>query len=301
MRLSEVYGHGEYERDAEFETLGQSDSACRGTLAYCDSIYHLKRADKNPNVNCLISTSELVAVANNTEGLIACDDPRQRFFQLHRLLVRNQLLEPEMEYGIGNNCNIHPTACISKRARIGDNVDIGAHVVVHDHVDIGSDTFIDSGVQIGVEGLLYWTASSGDRFHVRHQGGVRVGQHCALLSNTVIVRSVHRGLLTTIGHNCVIGIAANIGHEVQLGCNVIVSNHCVVARAACIENHSHIGTSSVIREYVEIGNHAQVKPGSIVVDNVAAGQAVSGNYAVSHGSHLREYLQARKQCKVDLY
>lgn len=301
MRLSDVFDSCEYVRDAAFETLGQSDSEHRATLAYCDSQFHLKRADANPAVSCIISTPELLPLAENTEGLIACDAPRQRFFELHRLLVENQWLEPETQGGIGENCTIHATACISAQARIGNNVHIGAYAVIHDHVEIGSYTFIDSGVQVGVEGLLYWTDSSGDRFHVRHQGGVRVGRHCALLSNSVIVRSVHRGLMTNVGNNCVIGIAANIGHEVQIGSNVIVSNHCVVARGVHVENHGHIGTSCIIREYVSIGAQAQVKPGSVVVDNVSAGQAVSGNYALSHGHHLREYLQAKKQCKADLY
>lgn len=285
--------------DAEFETLGQSDSLYPGTLAYCDSIFHLRRADENPNVNCLLSTPELVKQVCHTQGIVACDSPRRRFFDIHRQLVKNCLLEPELIPGIGENCSIHPTASISERARIGDNVQIGAYSVVHDHVDVGSNTFIDSGVQIGAEGLLYSKDSSDNILHVRHQGGVRIGRHCALLSNSVVVRSVHRGLITSIGDHCVIGIAANVGHEAQLENNVVISNHCVIARAARISEHSHIGTSSVIREYVHVDSQAQVKPGSVVVDNVAVGQAVSGNYAVNHRSHLRQHMMNRNQCKVD--
>lgn len=294
MQLSEIFEHGEYLSDAPFETLGQSDSQHPNTLAYCDSIFHLKKADKNPNISCLISTPELVNSATQTPGIVACIAPRERFFQLHELLIRKQLQLPDVAAGIGSNCQIHPTACVSERARIGDNVQIGAYSVINDYVDIGSNTFIDSNVQIGVEGILYTTDTNANIHHVRHNGGVSIGEHCAILSNSVIVRSVHRGLLTNIGNNCLAGIASNIGHEVQIDNNVVVSNHCVVARAAKLEEHSHIGTSSLIREYVRVGIRASVKPGSIVVDNVPDEEAVSGNYAISHKSHLRQYLLAKK-------
>lgn len=301
MWLSDLFTSAEYLCDAEFETLGQSDSQHPRTLAYCDSLFHLRRADENPNVNCLLSTPELIKRVCHTQGVIACDSPRQRFFEIHRQLVKKRLLQPEMICGVGQNCKIHPTACISKSSRIGDNVEVGAYSVIHDHVDIGSDTFIDSSVQIGVEGLLYSKDQNDNILHVKHQGGVRVGSHCALLSNAVIARSVHRGLFTTIGDHCVIGIAANIGHEAQLENNVVISNHCVIARAARIAEHSHIGTSSVIREYIHVETEAQVKPGSVVVDGVTAGQAVSGNYAVSHRSNLRRHMTKKNQCKADHY
>jgi UDP-3-O-[3-hydroxymyristoyl] glucosamine N-acyltransferase len=295
MRLSDIYAADEYVADAVFDTLGQSDSDHAGTLAYCDSVHHLRRADANPSVSCLITTPELLAEVRETPGLIADEHPRRRFFALHQHLIQHHLLEPETAAGIGAGCSIHPSAIISRLARIGDHVHIGANVVVHDHVQIGSHTFVDSGAQLGVDGLLYVTDEYGNRCHVRHQGAVRIGRHCALLSQSVIVRSVHRGLATTLGDHCVIGIASNIGHEAQLGSNVVVSNHCVVARGAHLANHCHVGTASVIREYVCVADRAQVKPGSIVIADVAANQCVSGNYAIDHAQHLRDHLRVNRR------
>lgn len=294
VRLSDVFDTGEIAGNAEFETLGQSDSSHANTLAYCDSIFHLRRADANPNVSSLVSTAELIALAKNTQGLVVASNPRLRFFQLHERLYRDQLLQPQTIGSIGEHCDIHPTAVISAYSVIGDNVTIGANVVVHDHVSIGPHTFVDSGAQIGVDGLLYYTDQVGNKHHVRHQGGVSIGHHCALLCNSVVVKSVHKGLLTTVKDHCVIGVASNIGHEAQIASNVVISNHCVVARAATLENNCHVGTSSVIREYVQLAEGAVVKPGSIVIDNVAAGEVVSGNYAINHKKHVRQYLESRQ-------
>lgn len=301
MQLSDVFGQDELVANGNFSTLGQSDSAHPETLAYCDSVHHLRRADANGNVTCLISTPGLVEEASQTEGLVISDNPRLRFFQLHTYLLDNRLQDPEMTPGIGAGCRIHPTAVISESACIGDDVEIGAHTVIHDHVSIGSGTFVDSGAQIGVEGLLYYRDAEGRQYHARHQGGVRIGSQCAVLSQAVIVRSVHRGLLTQVGDHCILGVACNIGHEAQLANNVVVSNHCVIARAARLAVGSHIGTASVVREYVSVAENALVKPGSIVVDDVAAGQSVSGNYAISHREHLRDYTRTRRQCTTTAY
>lgn len=292
MQLSEYFDTVEIKSDGEFLTLGRSDSSCDGTLAYCENIHNLRRAEANPAVSCLITTEELSNEVTATKGIILSNSPRNTYYELHQHLIDNNLLEPKMEFGVGDGCNIDSSAIISPMSRIGDGVVIGANVVVGKHVIIGNNSFIDSGVHVGVEGILYWCDKDGNKLHVRHQGGVVIGHHAALLCNAVIVKSVHRGLFTAVGNHSIIGIASNIGHEAEVGDNVVVSNNCVVARGASIKSQGFIGTTVVVREYVTIGERAQVKSGSVVVRDVPENQVVSGNFARNHRQNVTDYLTA---------
>ena len=44
---------------------------------------------------------------------------------------------------------IHPTAIVSPKAEIGNNVEIGPYTVIEDDVKIGDDCYIDAHVKIG--------------------------------------------------------------------------------------------------------------------------------------------------------
>ena len=47
---------------------------------------------------------------------------------------------------------IHPTAIISNKARIGQNVSIGQFTTIYDNVVIGDNTVIEGYCELGVRG-----------------------------------------------------------------------------------------------------------------------------------------------------
>ena len=159
---------------------------------------------------------------------------------------------------------------------------------------IGDNTFIDAGAVIGCEGLLHMT-ENGNQVIVRHAGGVNIGQNVVILSNAVIARSIHETLFTNIGDYSLIGIATTIGHEVQIGKNCVVAGNCVIARRATLEDGVRIASSVVVREYLHLCRNAQVKAGSVVVEDVRENDVVSGNFAVSHQKHLMEFLKSKQK------
>lgn len=293
MNLLDFFKAKEVIRDGNFKTLGNVDSLTPDTLVYCDTVFYVEKADKNDKVSCIISKPEYVNRINSGKGIIISENPRNAFFKLHRKLMENNLVSVKMDYGVGKECKIHPSAIISVKSKIGNNVEISENVVIKDNVEIGDNSFIDCGVVIGAEGLLYIIEGKSKSF-VRHAGGIKIGSNVTLLSKAVIVKSVHDSLLTAIGDNSIIGIASNVGHEVQIGKNCIVSNNCVIARYAVLEDNVLISSSAVIREYVKIGENAQVKAGSIVIEDVESNQAVSGNFAVDHRKNLLRHLKSQR-------
>ena len=293
MRLSDFYHDESLIRDSRFSLLGYVDSSKKDTLAYCDIFSYVVRAMQNENVSCVITTGKLADYVDATKGLIVSSNPRNEFLKLHNKLVEEDLIRLEIDYGIGENCCFHPTAIISKRSKIGNNVTINENVVVKDNVMIGDNTFIDAAAVIGCEGLFYIIEEDKNIF-VRHAGGVRVGSNVTILSNAVVVRSIHNSCLTEIGDYSIIGIGTTVGHEARIGAKCVISGNCVIARRAYINDGAWIGSSSVVREHVIIGKDAQVKAGSIVVKDVGNNQAVSGNFAMEHNRHLRQYIRSSK-------
>jgi UDP-3-O-[3-hydroxymyristoyl] glucosamine N-acyltransferase len=241
-------------------------------------------------VSCVITTDELAGYIDHSKGLILSTKPRNAFFNLHNKLVEKDLIRLEIDYGVGENCSFHPSAIISKRSKIGNNVIINENVVIKENVTIGDNTFIDAGAVIGCEGLLFIIEDDKHVF-VRHAGGVKIGSNVTILSNAVIARSINNSCLTEIGDYSIVGIATNIGHEARIGFKCVISGNCVIARRVFINDGAAIGSSAVIREHVIIGKGAQVKAGSIVVKDVGDNQAVSGNFALEHNKHLRLHIR----------
>lgn len=58
--------------------------------------------------------------------------------------------------------NIHPTAIVSRKAKLGENVTVSPMAIIHDDVEIGDDTFI------GPRCVIYDYARIGSRVRIYH-------------------------------------------------------------------------------------------------------------------------------------
>ena len=294
MKLSECKVEAAVVRDAEFSRLGSSDADCRGLLAYADSLKYLKRAVDNPALGCLITTAELAEQVPAHLGLMVAASPRDAFYALHVQFINESRYVLPFEPGIGSGCNIHPSAQIAEGCRIGDNVTIGEQVIVRAPVWIGSDVTIEPGVKLGVEGILYNRTSAGPRL-LPHGGYVRINDHAILMTNSVVVRSLHDTDVTEVGDSALIGLASIVGHEAKVGARAVVSNQCVIARKSIVGADAFLGTQSMIRENLRIGEGANVMAGSVVICDVPAGATVSGNFATDHRARMLEYVRSNRQ------
>ena len=292
MQLTEFFPASNIVRDYQFSRLGYVDARYPEVLAYADSLKYCQKAAANSNVSCLIVTPELSESAGSTPGLVVAQSPRQAFYDVHTRILNEGPGDRPFTAGRGTNCKIHPSAIVSDGCQLGDNVVIGEQVVVRDPVQIGSDVTIEAGVRIGVEGILYHRTKAGNVL-IPHAGYVRIHDGASLMTNSVVVRSVHDTDLTEVGRGSVIGLGSIVGHEARVGDAVVVSNQCVLARRCVVGNNAFIGTSVVLREHVHIGENAQVMAGSVVIDDVADNASVSGNFATEHKIRMLDFTRAR--------
>jgi UDP-3-O-[3-hydroxymyristoyl] glucosamine N-acyltransferase len=225
-------------------------------------------------------------------GVLVGDSPRDLFFEIHEHLV-NQMPAPQAA-AQAPEVDIHPTAVIHPAARIGRGARIAEFVVVRARVTIGADVTIEPGAKVGVDGILHRMVNGRQRL-IPHAGRVLIGDGAMLMSNSTVVSAIFPDDSTVVGEGSLLGMNAVVGHEAFVGCNCVVSNDVVLARRAKVSDRAFIGTSAVIREYVSIGADARVMAGSVVIADVAAGGAVSGNFATDHGSRLREFARSHVQ------
>ncbi|WP_323011593.1 DapH/DapD/GlmU-related protein [Castellaniella sp.] len=296
MRLSSIVPDALCIRDFEFSRLGYVDSLSAGLLVYADKLKYVLIAVENPNIAALITTPSLAEVAAKIPGLLVAENPRDMFYAIHQKFINAGNYRLPFDPGVGENCRIHSTAVISPGCRIGDNVSIAEHVVITDGVEIGSNVQIGPGVKLGVDGILY-SRLSNRIVPINHAGYVRIGDHVTMMANSVAVRSIHDTDFTEIGDGSLIGLGAIIGHEAKVGMGVVISNQCVVARRSVIGNNSFLGTHVVVKENIRIGSNANLMAGSVVIDHVSDGEAVSGNFAVNHKIHMLGFLRNLRKIK----
>ena len=290
MLLSEYFDQALLVRDGEFAHLDEAESQSPRSLVYCQQLDYLRAAARNPNVSCIITKPELVADAKDKAVALA-PEPRLVFFHLYRRLFEEGRLRPQMSFGIGNRTSIDPTAVVSKLARIGDRVSIGAHAVIQDYTAIGDGTVIAPGAIIGAEGLLTVRDESGAPLLVPHAGGVEIGRDVVIFAGAVVAKALYR-TPTKIGDQSQIGILSNIGHGARIGVRCVVSSNCVIAGRVQIGDGVWVGASSSIAQGLHIGDGARIHLGSVVVRHIAPNESVSGNFALTHAAHVRNFLKA---------
>ncbi len=174
--------------------------------------------------------------------------------------------------------NIHPTAFISEKAKIGENVTIGPFAVIYDDVEIGNDCKIGphatiyDGARIGNNVTIYQSASIAhvpqDLKFSKESTQFYIGD------NTTIheFATLHRGTKETgesrIGKNCLLMAYSHVGHDVQIGDNCILANGVQIGGHVHIEDFVIIGGMTPVHQFSMIGKHAMVGGGFRVVQDV---------------------------------
>jgi len=246
-----------------------------------------------------------------TGSAIVVSDPYLAFARL------SHLFDPSQEVAKG----IHPTAVVSDRAVIGQNVSIGAFVVIEDDAVVGDGTVLISSVHVGrhsVIGANCWIGHGvaihhgcrlGDRVRIHacavigaegfgfapskgrwHRivqlGRVVIGDDVRIGANT----TVDRGALddTIIADGVIIDNQVQIAHNVQIGAQTAIAAATAIAGSTKIGAHCIIGGLVGIAGHLEITDRVQITAMSMITRSINE----SGSY--SSGSAFEKTTDWRK-------
>jgi UDP-3-O-[3-hydroxymyristoyl] glucosamine N-acyltransferase len=206
-------------------------------------------------------------------------------------LVENGLIGLTIEPRRGSGCEIHRSAAIGDKVVIEDRVIIGANAVIEDGSVIEEGAVVSSGAVIGAQGMQFATHPSGSRLFARHAGGVRLERNVRVLSNSIVSKAVDP-TYTAIGEETVVSLLVSVGHNSMIGRRCSVAGNALIGGSVTIEDDVWIGPSVTIKDGLKIGAGAKLNIGAVVIRNVDKGEAVSGNFAISHLRNLQNYVKA---------
>ncbi|HAB48136.1 MAG TPA: acyl-[acyl-carrier-protein]--UDP-N-acetylglucosamine O-acyltransferase [Lautropia sp.] len=198
---------------------------------------------------------------------------------------------------------IHPSAILSPKAQLDEDVEVGPYSIV------GEDVVIESGCSLMSHVVIEGPRRIGrnNRFHpFTSIGGppqdkkYRGEQTALLIGHGNVFRegvTVNRGTaqdqgLTQIGHDNWVMAYVHIAHDCLIG------DHCVLANSVNLAGHVRLGDYSVlggytgVHQYCQVGAHVMAGIASVIVKDVPPYLMISGNAAKPYGLN-REGLKRR--------
>ena len=174
---------------------------------------------------------------------------------------------------------IHPTAFVSKLAKIGTGVTIGPNAVVEDDVQIGNDVeirqgaIIANGARIGNRSKVYAYAviatEPQDLKYLGEPTNAFIGEDTIIREFATVNRGTTATGRTSVGSNCLIMTYSHVAHDCRVGDNVVISNATQLAGHVTIEDWVGLGGVVKIHQFCTIGKHAFVGADVKIVKDVA--------------------------------
>lgn len=173
---------------------------------------------------------------------------------------------------------IHPTAIVSNKAQLGDNVRVDAYAIIEDDVIIGDNTHIRSyvylsdGARIGQDCIIFQGALIGNSPQdIKFDGKPTL----AIIGDRTIIRecvTIHRGTHATgethVGNDCLIMAYCHIAHDCRVGNNIIMANTSQLAGHVHIEDWVTLGGVTKVHQFCKIGCHSMIGADSMLVKDV---------------------------------
>ncbi|MCL5028522.1 MAG: acyl-ACP--UDP-N-acetylglucosamine O-acyltransferase [Bacteroidetes bacterium] len=174
--------------------------------------------------------------------------------------------------------NIHPTAIVSSKAKLGDNNTILPYSIVEENVEIGDDCII------GPHAVLYKGARLGNRVRINQSASVahtpqdlkfKDEETFFFVGDDTVIHefvTLHRGTKDTgfskVGSNCLIMAYSHVAHDCVVGNNCIIANAVQIAGHVEIEDYVVIGGLVGIHQFCKVGQHTMIGAEAKIVQDV---------------------------------
>ena len=73
-----------------------------------------------------------------------------------------------------------------------------------------------------------------------------------------------------------------ISHGVKIGARNMIVAGSVIGGRTLLGDDCWVGLSATLKNGISVGNGARINLGAVVTKNVAAGESVTGNFAIDH-------------------
>lgn len=163
--------------------------------------------------------------------------------------------------------NVHPTAVVSPKAQLAEDVIIKAFSVIGPDVVVGSGTVvgphavIEGWTTIGARNQIYPFVSIGlepqDTSYQGEKTEVVIGNDNIIRENVTIHRGTQRGQgITSIGNSNYFMAYSHVAHDCTIGNRVIMANVTTLGGHVHVDDGVVLGGLVAIHQFVRIGAYA---------------------------------------------
>lgn len=186
--------------------------------------------------------------------------------------------------------NIDPRAVVSPKARLADDVTVGAYAIVGDDVEIGSGTsvgphaMITGPTRLGRDNQVWQFASIGSAPQDKKYNGeptrLEIGDRNVFRECCTINRGTVTGHgVTRIGDDCLFMAYSHVAHDCTVGNRVIMSNCTALAGHVEVDDWVIFSGYSAVHQFCKIGAHAFLANNAAVTRDVPPYLMVAGTPA----------------------
>jgi UDP-3-O-[3-hydroxymyristoyl] glucosamine N-acyltransferase len=187
---------------------------------------------------------------------------------------------------IGDHAKIHPQVYLGNNVRIGDNTVLHPGVKIYHGCVVGAGVTIHAGSVIGGDGFGFAPQPDGSFKKIPQIGNVLIEDGVEIGANVTIDRA-------TIG-STLIRKGAKLDNLIQIAHNVEIGNDTVIAAQAGVSGSTKVGNGVMIGGQAGIVGHLQIADGARINAQSGVsksiktrGSAVTGSPAYDYTSALR--------------
>ena len=192
---------------------------------------------------------------------------------------------------------IHSTAVVSDKAKIGEDVKVGPFCIVEDNVELADGVELMAHVvvtgytSIGARTKVFPFASLGQPpQHLKYAGEpstLKIGSDCVIREHvTMSPGTAFGGMETIVGEKCYFMMGSHVAHDCHVGNNVLFINNATIAGHCRVGDNAILGGLAAVHQWVRIGHYAFVGGLSGVENNVIPFGSVLGNRAYLGGLNI---------------
>lgn len=162
---------------------------------------------------------------------------------------------------------------VSKEAKLGANIEVGAFttiqsdVVIGDNCWIGPNVVIMNGVRLGNDCKIYPGAVLGsvpqDLKFENEDSILEIGNNVTIREYCTLNRGTKANFKTYIGDNSLLMAYVHVAHDCVIGENCILANNATLAGHIEVGKCTVIGGMSAIHQFVKIGEYVMLGGGSL--------------------------------------
>lgn len=141
---------------------------------------------------------------------------------------------------------IHPTAIIEPGAQVGQDCEIHAHAIITRHVVLGDRVVVHPFCVIGGDPQYL-------KFDRSLETGVRIGSGTVLREHVTINRSIYASGATTVGEGCFLMAGSHVAHDCAVGDQVVLANQALLAGHVQVGRNAFVGGAAAVHQFVRIG------------------------------------------------